>query len=115
MPRRNAFLKMLLRMQSLATSFRIAVVHWIIIGLCLLMFVSPLGHRPGAMHPLLIAPFLYSLLSPIPALIGVAVGVAERRRGTAKGYVNMGIVLNLGYLVVFFSVVVFMWDKWMGV
>ncbi len=79
------------------------------------MFVSPLGQRPGAIHPLLIAPFLYCLLSPIPALIGVAVGVAEKRRGTPNGWGNTGIVLNVGYLVFFFSVVVFMWDTWMGV
>ena len=99
----------------LATSFKIALVHWIIIGVCLLMFVSPLGHKPGAMHPLLMVPFFYCLLSPVPALIGVAVGVTEKRRGTAKGWVNAGIVLNLGYLAVFFSFVVLMWDEWMGV
>ncbi len=99
----------------LATSCKIALVHWIIIGVCLLMFVSPLGRVPGAMHPLLIVPFLYCLLSPVPAVIGVAVGAAERRRGTRNGCVSAGIVLNIVYLVVFFAFVIFMWDRWMGV
>jgi hypothetical protein len=99
----------------LATSFKIGLIHWIIIGVCLLMFVSPLGHRPGAMHPLLIVPFLYCLISPVPALIGVIVGIRERSRGTTRRWVTTGIALNLGYLVVLFSFVFFMWDKWMGV
>lgn len=100
---------------GLSTSFKIALVHWIIIGICLLMFVSPLGHEPGAMHPVLIVPFFYFVFSFVPPLVGVAVGVAERFHGTTRRRVNAGIVLNLGYLVVFLSFVFFMWDKWMGV
>lgn len=100
---------------DLSTSFKIGLVHWIIIGICLLMFVSPLGHQPGAMHPFLMLPFFYCVLSPVPALIGVAVGVAERFRGTTGRWVSTGIALNVGYLVVFSSYVFVMWERWMGV
>jgi len=99
----------------MSISLKIALAHWIIIGVCLLMFVSPLARQPGAMHPLLIVPLFYSVFSFVPPLVGVVVGVTERFRGTTKRWGNTGIVLNLVYLVVFVSFVFFMWERWMGV
>ena len=91
----------------MSASFRIGLVNWIIIGICVLILASPLGHKPGAMPLEVMGPFFYILFSFVISLVGVMAGVEDWFRGVDVRWVCAGIVLNLGHLAVFFGLVQF--------
>jgi len=62
----------------MSISYKIAFIHWIMIIISMLMFISPLGQKSGAIHPLLIVPFFYSVLSLLPLIVGLVFGIVEK-------------------------------------
>jgi len=96
-------------------SYKIAFIHWIIIVISMLMFISPLGQKSGAIHPLLIVPFFYSVLSLLPPLVGLVYGVVEKYKNSERRRINIGIFLNTLYVILFISFVSEMWEGWMGI
>ena len=100
---------------DISTSFKIGVANWLLIGFIILLFLSPLGQKPGAIHPLLIVPFFYFFLSFVPTLFGALIGFIEKYKNVEKRKINIGIYLNVVYLIIFFSFIAFMWEKWMSI
>ena len=96
-------------------SLRIGMIHLLIVGLCAGLLVSPLGSRSGPMPAVLMIPFFYCLLSFIPALVGVVIGLVEVFRKEAKTQPALGLSLNTAYLTVFISVLAAMRQLWMSV
>lgn len=96
-------------------SLQIGIAHILLVGLSLGLFLSPLGTRPGPMHPVLILPFFYCLLSFIPALMGIVVGLVEVFSKPSKKQPILGLCLNTVYLAVYFGGLALMWDRLMGI
>jgi len=96
-------------------SYKIAFIHWIMIIISMLMFLSPLGQKSGAIHPLLVVPFFYSVLSLLPPLVGLVFGVVEKYKKSKRQRINIGIFLNTLYVILFMSFVSEMWEGLMGI
>jgi len=103
-------------MKRLASlSLGIGIANPLIAGVCIALFMSPLGTRSGPMPAALMVPFFYCLLSFIPAAIGIVIGLVEVFRKDSKTPSVVGLCLNTAYLVVFFTLVASMWGAWMSV
>ena len=85
----------------------IGIYNLLILAICILLFISPLSKKTGAMHPVIMVPFLYLILSFIPAGIGTIVGVFEIIKKDRKKSI-IGICLNAGYLIAFFVILITM-------
>ncbi len=101
--------------RTASLSLRIGIVHPVIVGVCAGLLVSPLGTRPGPMPVALMIPLLYSVLSFIPAAIGIVIGLIEIFAKERKTQPTIGLCVNTAYLVVFVAVVASMWETWMSV
>jgi hypothetical protein len=96
-------------------SFKLSLIHWAVIAVSILMFASPLGEKPDAIHSAMVLPFVYCLFSFIPPLIGIILGIRERTMSLPVKNSYLGIGINAAYLFAFFAFVYVMWDGWMGI
>ncbi len=77
------------------TAVAIAILNWsMLAGLAL--SVALFGDRSGAMHPVIAPFFFYSLLSPLPAIVGTVLGLMVAMKKTAS---RIPFFSNLVYLV----------------
>jgi hypothetical protein len=102
-------------MKHWPASLRIFVVHTALVAASLLLMFSPLGKKPGAIHPLLIVPFFYFMISGLPYVASIIRGLYELRRGVRE----WGSVVAVGASFVILSAlgcwIVHMWPAWMGI
>ncbi|MCK4739166.1 MAG: hypothetical protein KAT46_04380 [Deltaproteobacteria bacterium] len=86
----------------------LALLNLSVLLLFFLFLLSPLGSKPGAMHPLGIPLFLYLCLSFIPAIVGLIYAAIELTdKEINRRWVTIGIVWHSIYLLVFFSFIYF--------
>ncbi|MEO5714100.1 MAG: hypothetical protein ABIT37_11485 [Luteolibacter sp.] len=90
-------------------------MHTILLAAALLLLMSPLGNKPGMIHPALIVPFFYLLLSPFPYFASLIRGIYEISKTT--GTVGSGIAIA-SCLVILSAMtygIIRMWPAWMGI
>jgi hypothetical protein len=104
----------LYRIMKCKTLF-IALLNYLIFSICLILMLSPLGFKPGAMHPLLIVPFFYLMFSIIPAVFGVIVGVFELNKINIRKFTIAGLLLNGLYAGIFILALYLAWPAMMSV
>lgn len=67
-------------MKSVPQSLRILLVHGGLVVVSFLLYLTPLAHKPGAMHPLLLLPSVYLVFSAIPFGWVIIRGIVELGR-----------------------------------
>ena len=103
------------KMKNLALSLRIFLVHTGLVAVSFLLIVSPLGHKPGAIHPLLVLPLFYLICSGAPYSVSLVRSVYELVRKCKKKGSLVALLLNVVVLFAGIFVVSRMWPMWMSV
>ena len=97
-------------------AFTLFVWHTIFCGVSgSLLFLSPWAHKPGAIHPILVIPFFYLLLSAVPYSVAVALGVSEIRKKMKFGLSAISAILSSLILILAFAFLRSRWDSIMSV
>lgn len=80
----------------------IAIFNVAMLG-CFVLTMVILGDRPGVAHPLIVLFFMYFLVSPIPAFLGMVLGIpsALKKEGMKAVLFNaVYFIFGLGVLAV---------------
>ena len=93
----------------------IAGVNAAAIAASLILFVSPLGDKPGSIHPVLILPLLYAVLSIFVAFAGIICGILGLLRDSQKKPATIGLLLNLAYVTAVVSIFLMAWPAMLGI
>ncbi len=96
-------------------SIKIGITNIVVLFVSILLFMSPLGRKPGAIHPILILPFFYCIFSFVTAIIGTIASLIELYELKIKKMAIIGFYLNVIYLVAYFTFVALSWNAWMGI
>jgi hypothetical protein len=102
-------------MKQWPLSLRIFLIHTALVVIALLLMMSPLGHKPGAIHPVLVLPFCYLLFSGFMYIIVLIRGICELFKGS--GGVGSGVAVGSSLLVLAAMGygVAHNWSAWMSV
>ena len=102
-------------MKNYPLSLRVMLFHTGFVVVALLLMISPLGHKPGAIHPLLILPFFYLIFSGITYAYTMIRGIYEIRTGGNELGSKISVFISIIILVTMSYGVYYMWPRWMSV
>ena len=102
-------------MKDLPLSLRVFGIHTALTATSLLILASPLSDRPGPIHPFLVIPFFYVLLSGLPYIAVLLRGAYELQRGIGKLSSALAVGASLLILSAMGCWVAHMWPLWMGI
>ena len=98
-----------------STSFKVSLINFAAVTISLLMMLSPLGTKSGAIDQILIPLLLYCVFSFVISIIGITLGLIEKFKSKPVKHVHLGLFLNSTYLSFFVLYIYSAWDDWMGV
>ena len=102
-------------MKQWPLSLRIVLIHTALVVIAVLLLMSPLGHKPGAIHPVLILPFFYLLFSGLPYLASLIRGIYELRKGLGRAGSAVAIGSSLLILGAMCYGVAYLWSACMSI
>ncbi len=102
-------------MKQWPLSLRIFLIHTALVVIALLLMMSPLGHKPGAIHPVLVLPFFYLLFSGLPYITSLIRGIYELFKGFGRVGSGVAVGSSLLVLAAMGYGIAHKWSDWMSV
>jgi hypothetical protein len=90
-------------------SLFIGITNYSAFLICSVLLASPLGSKPGAIHPLLVVPFFYLFISIMPAIAGFIIGAFELKKLPERNLPIWGLIINGIYAGIFIISILVFW------